>query len=286
MKSGVTTWQELERIGGEALVVVNSEREDERAAAALFDELTLHVSPHAVYVIASSAWQPWLVARGLSPDRLLPCADAEGRDLELNHFLESPPAVLWMLTKRFEVIVGSAPHNMYNEEIKDIFERRACLVVRDGYFLAHTLPQPFVTVLDLPSVLGRFTRREKVEAYKATSREIVDDLFQIWVKHGRPQACDSRHFTDVVNALGTQLGTEVLDFDEVSPIPIEQPDDHQPVVEQALLVADVLRKHDQRLAEADQQRVNAVKLRDAIIDDLRRQLNTPVRRVLRWLAWS
>jgi hypothetical protein len=158
MKPGLFTWNELEPIHGKVLVVVNSVAGDTAPVEALLATIDSHLPAAILHVIATTAWQGWLDRRGIAADRVLIATDDEGRDVELNHFLESPAAVLWTVANQFSCITGTEAHSVYNEEVKDIFERRVLVLLGEGRFLAHTLPNPYVYALDLARLLERCGR--------------------------------------------------------------------------------------------------------------------------------
>ena len=297
----VLTWAELEPFDGNVLVVINSPDDDTDTVEALLMTLERQLPLAVLHVIATPVWQAWLDRRGVAPDCVLIATDEEGRDIELNHFLESPAAFLWSVPKQFLCIVGTAPHSMHNDEVKDIFERRILLLLGDGRFLAHTLPNQYVYVLDLARLLERCGRDLKVQAYERRSRALVDDLHRLWLSSGSPAVADSPDYADVLQVLERQLGPALLAFDEVSPIPLE----HQRITGAFVGIVthfrSVLCEHDRRLSvmiglhaersqaveiregllgELHAERVHAVNVRDEIIDDLRLQLE-PLHRRLR-----
>jgi hypothetical protein len=299
MIPGAYTWDALGSLEGNVLVVINSEDAD--AVAALFAALDRHVPRAVLHVIATRGWRDALETRGLGADRLLLAIDDEGRDVELNHFLESPAAVWWTIQHAFQAIVGSDAHNLYNEEVKDIFEQRALLLLGAAPLLAHTLPNDYVYVFDTTQLVERCGRHVKVQRYERDARAIVDDLYQLWVAGGRQARSDAGGYGDVMAVLGARMGQPLLDYDEEGPIPLS----HEPIAGAlAGVVAhhrSVIGEHDRQLqamtalhAERSQaveiretlikelsaERVEAVNLRDAIIGDLHRQLE-PWHRKLR-----
>lgn len=297
MTTGVTTWDELGRLDGDVLAIVTSPAGDRGAVDALFDELARRVPVSAIHVIAEPAWRARLSDRGISDDRMLLTTDDQGREIELNHFLETPAVVRWAVSRGFGTILGSAAHSQYNEEVKDILEQRVCLLLGDGCFLAHTLPGPYVFRFDLPGMLHRLNREPALEAYTAACRALVDDLYRIWRRDGAPSTCDDPGFSDVVPALARHLGPAVLGFDEASPIPIPRGDTAGGVAgfvthlrqvlferdEHLSVQTDALVARDSRIAELHAERVSAVNLRDTIIDELRRDQETVLQRLRRKL---
>jgi len=221
---GLTTWLDVAAIDGNVLLIVNSAPGDESEAGRVFDALDGCVQPSRLYVIATPEWLGWLGRRGWSGDRVLLALDAVGDALELNYFLESAEALRWIVARRFAAVIGSAPHNLYNEEVKDIFERRVGIMLGPARFLLHTLPNPYVFSLSLPDLLQRFNRGRKAAEYGAVSRALIDDLHRAWAESGKPSVCDARSFDDAVGALERHLGANVLSWDEASPIPLDPPD--------------------------------------------------------------
>ncbi len=222
--SGLATWNDVAAIDGNVLLIINSPAGDERAFGRVLDELEGRVLPERLHIVAASDWHGWLRNRGWSDARVLFSADAAGRELELNYFLESPAALRWIVTRQFSAVVGSAPHNLYNEEVKDIFERRVGIFLGGGRFLAHTLPQPYVFVLELADLLQRFNRGRKADDYAAVCRAMIDDLYRLWVEGGKPPVSDGRSCDGLTAVLARHLGSDALSWDEVSPIPLRRPD--------------------------------------------------------------
>ena len=287
MTAGITTWGELGRLDGDVLAIVNSPADDRAAVDALFDELARRVEEPAVHVVADPAWRAYLSDRGISADRMLLTIDDQGREIELNHFLETPAVLRWAATRQFGTIIGSAIHGAHNEEVKEILEQRVCLLLGGGCFLAHTLPGPWVFRFDLPALLHRLNRAAKVGAYTAACRALVDDLHRIWRRDGAPSRCDDPGFSDVVPALTRHLGPAVLAFDEVAPIPIPQAGSADGLVRFVTHLRQVLVERDDhfaRMAELHAERVSAVILRDTIIEELRRDQETVMQRLRRKLG--
>ena len=280
MTAGITTWGELGRLDGDVLAIVTSPADDRAAVDALFDELDRRVEVPAVHVVAGPAWRAYLSDRGIPVDRMLLTIDDQGREIELNHFLETPAVLRWAATRRFGTILGSAVHGAHNEEVKDILEQRVCLLLGGGCFLAHTLPGPYVFRFDLPALLHRLSRAPKVEAYTAACRALMDDLHGIWRREGAAATSDDPSFDDVVPALVRHLGPALLAFDEASPIPLPRSDTGDGLVRFVMHLQQLLVERDEQLAE----RVSAVALRDTIIEELRRDQETVMQRLRRKLA--
>jgi hypothetical protein len=220
---GVATWQELAGIDGNVLLIVNSPAADVHAVERVFDALAERVPPSRLHVIATAGWSGWLSKRGWSDDRVLLGADTADGELELNYFLETAEALRWTGTGRFAAIIGSAPHNLYNEEIKDTFEQRVGVILGAGRFLTHTLPQPYLFSFTLADLLQRFNRDRKAAAYVVTCRAVVNDAYRLWTESSKGNTGDGLPFDDVTAALERHLGSGVLTWDEASPIPIDRP---------------------------------------------------------------
>lgn len=301
MTPGITTWDEIGRLHGSVLAIINSPPEDRQTVATLFDQLQASAAGCALHVIAGREWRAWLKARHVPDDRVLVSEDAAGTSLELNHFLDSPNVTMWTAARRFEQVIGSAPHAVYNDEVKDIFERRLTLLVGAGRYLAHTLPNPYVFVLDLPALLVRLARRHKMEEYAATCRALVGELHRLWIDLGapdvpadpvRPPDAPALETTAAFDVVRRHLRPDLLAFDEAAPIALSQPDLSHAFADVVLHLQQTLREHDEQLAdrsdavtareaiiaEIQAERVAAVNLRDTIIENLRREQETMVQR--------
>ncbi len=219
MTPGFTWWDGLEPIPGRALLIVNSlpGRADEVSAA--YREMD-RLAGDALHIVAPISWREWITERSsVVGDRLLFAVDEQGRELELNYFLETA-AFEWISSKSFAVITGTAPHSLYNDTVHSILEQRVALLLRDGAFLAHALPERGVYVFDLPSMVERFGRDHKIESYRHWCRALIDDLHREWIALGAPGAIDNDGTTTAVDAvLGKHLGPQMLAFDERGPIP-------------------------------------------------------------------
>jgi hypothetical protein len=301
MTPGLFRWDELEPIAGNILVAINAADADVEAVEGLLASLELYQPSAVVHVVAARRWESRLAGRGVATDRVLLATDEEGRDVELNHFLESPAAVRWCAAQAFRCFVGAEAHSVHNDEVKDIFERRVLLLLGDGLFLAHTLPNPYVYVFDAARLLERCGRDLKLQAYQQTSRAIVDDLHRLWLASGSPAVADGPDYTDVMQVLERRLGAPLLAYDEVGPIPLEHTRITGAFADLVAHLRSVVSEHDRQLkvmtdlhaerseaveirerllAELSAERVEAVNLRDKIIEDLHLQLQ-PWHRKLR-----
>lgn len=294
MTPGFTTWEAVGSIEDNVLLVVNSRSDDEAAVAAVVDELVRR-APRTLHVIAAASWREWMIEHGIDGERALYASDADGHDIELNHFLESSVAIRWMLPKAFQIVVGSAAHSVFNDEVKEIFEQRVALFLGDGHLLAHALPETGLYVFDLASVLHRLGRVPKRERYQARCRDLIDDFHRMWRDQGCPQVADDVDSREVVGVLGAHLGAAVMAFDERNETPLTSGDDTaggaahlmrhvEDVLHLHSLHAshlqDVIHARDEALAERNE----AVNIRDAIIEQLRAELNTPLNRLKRWVS--
>ena len=179
--NGLGTWGD---VSCRVLFVVNSPAERVDEVSAVLDRL-----PQAdVHVIAPLEWQSWLEARALEPDRIRYARDSSGRAIELNYFLEQFETTGWILRQSFDFVTGSVPHSLYNEEIKSPLEIRVGATLGQGRFVAHALPGPFLYLLTRGDLIVRQGRARKVAAYSAMTRALVDDLQASWAAAGRPVA--------------------------------------------------------------------------------------------------
>ena len=298
MTPGITTWDEIGCLNGPVLAIINSPADDQQAVATLFDRLRESAAGCALHVIAGREWRGWLEARHVPDDRVLVSVDASGTGLELNHFLDSPTVTMWTAARRFEQVIGSAPSAVYNDEVKDIFERRLTLLIGDGRYLAHTLPNPYVFVLDLPALLVRLARRHKLAEYAATCRALADDLHRFWTDLGSPDVADEHDSSARLETSGAfeivrrHLRSDLLAFDEAAPVPLSKPDLSHAFADVVAHLQQTLREHDEQLADRSEavaareaiiaeiqaERIAAVNLRDTIIENLRREQETIIQR--------
>lgn len=267
MTPTVSTWEELGRRSGNVLLVVNSADGAEAEVGDACDRLA--ACGDALHVIAPWRWRHWMRARGIGRDRALYARDCDGSEVEINYFLESMPALGWIDARRFALTAGSAPHNLYNEEVKEIFEQRAALFVGRGLFVAHALPQPYLYVFDQPALFARQARYAKVERFKTLSRAIVDDCYRIWREQQSPAVSDGNGPADLSAILNAHLGEAFLEFDEASPIAL--PREHL-----ARSSADATARFTEVAAHLGE----ALRERDGVIARLER---APAIRLRRWL---
>jgi len=213
--TGIATWDDVGPIAGHVLLIVNSALGDTKSVDQIVDTLILRTNARDLFVVAAPRWKRHLTAKGLRRSQILTT-----RDLELNFFLQTRKALKWLVRKRFAVVVGSAAHSRYNEEVKDIFEQRVAAFLGNGRFLAHALPNPYLYVLGGHDLVQRLCRDAKLRAYTSTCRDLVRDLFAVWRRNGSPASADDAVFDDVIEPLERQLGAEIFAFDEASPIRI------------------------------------------------------------------
>jgi hypothetical protein len=298
---GFATWDDVRDVRGAVLLVVNSLPGHDTEVVAAFDamrELTLG----ALHVIAPPTAREQMAACGVADDQVHYSVDQHGRELEVNHFLEMPNILAWAAEQRFELIAGTAPHSLYNDEIKPIFEQRVALLLRIGRFVAHALPERGLYLFDLPALVQRFDRESKTRAYVASCRDLVADLHRVWVAKGSPGFSDQRDRSDIEQLLAAHIGPDVLRFDEYGTIPIRSGADAGEATAHVLRhLGDVLRqRHDELAAttlqlhatEAERARVleernEAVAVRDRMISTLSAESNmTTFERLRRWLTRS
>ena len=129
MTTGIATWDDVGPIAGHVLLIVNSALGDTKSVDQIVDTLILRTNARDLFVVAAPRWKRHLTAKGLRRSQILTT-----RDLELNFFLQTRKALKWLVRKRFAVVVGSAAHSRYNEEVKDIFEQRVAAFLGSGQF--------------------------------------------------------------------------------------------------------------------------------------------------------
>jgi hypothetical protein len=265
---GITTWPAIDTIQGNALLVINSPIADAQRVGEVLDTLEARTRPGGVHVIADPEWASWLAARNMPAERsLLAVAKTSGRPVEVNHFLVAAETLLWAVPKAFEVIVGSTPHNQYNEEIQTVFEQRVSLLLGDGVLLAHCLPLPYVYVFDAAALVHRFGREARVREYQAHARRLVDDLYRLWQERGKPAVEDGDRYDASLAVIERHLGRDVVTFDEESPIVIPQRavDEGEEGARLLAHLREQLHTRDLLVAE----RSEAVEIRDRLLAQIR-----------------
>ena len=248
------------------LLIINSPAGDESAAAVVLDQLTCRVQNDRLHVIATPVWDRWLNTRGWSDARVLFSIDAAGRELEINYFLENLETLRWIAARQFAIVLGSAAHNVYNEEVKELFEQRVGIFLGRSIFLAHALPQLHIFALGLGDLLQRLNRSRKAAEYHAASRALIGDLQALWIERGRPARDDTWTFDEAAGMLERHLGQDILSWDEQSAIPVPRLDVTETAAEFVRYVESVFH----RAAEASDARVADL---NAIIADVRSRLS-------------
>jgi hypothetical protein len=282
MKVGVTTWDEAGDLGDRVLFVVNSRDDDRAEVDAAFDRVRLSC-PADPFVVAPVSWIDWTRRKGLPDARVLVARDMHGDHVDVNGFLVGAVAFRWIQPKGVRVIVGSSPHALHNDEIKDVFERSVTLLLRDGVFLAHTLPSPYIYVFDVPHLLRRMSRSVKIDAYRSTTRALIDGWYRMWKASGSPAGSTGTGAAtaDVLAIARAHLGDAALDGREESPLPLTHVDELRAVGGYITALHEVIVARDAAFAE----RSEAVVVRDAIIAELRATLESmPTYRLRRWLG--
>ena len=224
------TWPQMQRLEQPVLLVLNSAPNAQGEIAQIIERLAALTSVDELRVIGPSALQKDVQQLGVRKRHYLP-ARVGRDDLELYYFLETPPALRWIAELAPKTVVGSSPHNMYNEEVKDLFEMRVAAILHEAVLLAHSLPNAYVYVLETQDLLARAARKQKVDAYRASVGALLEDFHQQWVDLGRPGFDDRQNFADVETTFARHLGPAVLTYDEVSPIPIARADASSPDVD-------------------------------------------------------
>ena len=276
LNPGVTTWDELRPPDGNVLLIVNSVPGDREPVALALSELERYAGPAALHVVADPSWGPWFGARGLSGARVRLTDDDNEQSVDLNHFLESPAATLWIVPRQFRVIVGSSAHSLYNEEVKEIFEQRVCLLLGDGRFIAHALPHRYLAILDLAALVRRFGRRERTDEYLGRCRSLVQDCHAAWLGQGSPRPSDSRPALDMLKLVGRHFGNQILQFDEGAPAPMDHGSEPKDLETLGLYYRTVLHAHDETLTALYHERNQAVALRDRMLAELQAERNQAV----------
>jgi hypothetical protein len=221
--ASLTTWDEAGSLGDGVLFIVNSRDDNREEADATFARVS-RASGAPPCVVAPASWRDWVRSKGVADAHSLFAEDISGGFLELNHFLWSVSALRWIRSNRVRVVIGSSPHQLHNYEVKEIFEQRVALFLRDGVFLAHTLPAPYLYQFDLPHLLRRMARASNTELYLSTSRAIVDDWYRLWRASGSPATCDSADFNSELAVVRNHLGDPVLAADEELPVSLPRTD--------------------------------------------------------------
>jgi hypothetical protein len=266
MTVGLTTWSELGPPSGEVLVIINSPEDDRLPVDAFFRQLYGWTRSSTVHVIAPLAWRDWVKRQGIPEDRVLLAAAGDGSPYDLATFLTTPEVFRWVTARAVGVIAGTTPHNRYNDQVQEIFERRVAVLLGDGYLLAHTAPYPFVYVFDAPAVVRRLVRGEALLEYRTVCGRVVGDLHARWVSEGSPVVNDDPSFTAEQQELARHLGSDLLAFDEASAIPIQRTMSGQTIAEMLAEVRASLADAGRRLEEGvwtleHQQRGGSLKTR-------------------------
>lgn len=259
----LTTWHEMQPLPRSILVVVNSHWHNEDEVSRLFERLRSQDGT-ALHVVAPPAWRNRVAAEGIGAGHFQAAADAHGNELELNYFLEWPATLRWLASLDIQAVVGTTPHAQYNDYVNDIFEQRVALLLRQGVFLAHTLPQPYVYVFDAAGLLRRMDRLAALDQYRSACKSIVDDCYRLWRVEGSPAVSDRSDRRDVIDVLTTRLGPAILGFDEASPIPLQRPHDNTRLATFVAHLNDAIAERQRLLDE----RIEAVQIRDDIIKQM------------------
>lgn len=186
MTRGIGSW---DAISGRSLVIVNSPPEHGEAVAGVLRALQSRAAD-GLSIIAPRSWRPLLLDLGCDGDEVLYAVREDGQDYELNFFLEQLGTLHWILSRQFSCVIGTAPHSLYNEEVKDTLEQRVALFLGRGTFVAHAWPKPFLYFLELADLILRFDRSRVTREYGAVTRALIADLHRAWLDGGRPAQAD------------------------------------------------------------------------------------------------
>jgi hypothetical protein len=212
------SWSDLGRSDGNALLIVNSPDDARDQVSHALGALSA-ITGGELHVVANPTWREFLSQRGVPPHHVMSTETSSGV-VEINHFLETSDLLGWAHNCALRLVTGSAPHNPYNMEVKEIFEQRALLLLGNGDFLAHSLPGPYVYLFDAPSLVARFGRSRKVLDYLDKRDALLSELHALWKAEGRPAVSDSDDFGAVTDAIARHLGPEILNYDEQRPMPL------------------------------------------------------------------
>jgi len=211
----ITTWSKF-RLGidDKLLLICNSPVQELSNVSFLLEHLEKIIPQDRIYVVANSSWKEYFVEnKSISEQRILfTCVDSQ--ELELNFFLENYKFLQWLDSIRPEFVIGSVAHSLYNDEVKYIFEQKISFCLRQGTFIAHTLPQEYLYLLDQEDIVKRLSRLSKIEEYQSISNSIVDDFYKLWVERGQPEIDDREDFIEENTLLSKYLGSEVFYLDE------------------------------------------------------------------------
>ena len=212
---GISNWTEL---SGRVLVVVNSTLARTDEVAGVFARVRERASA-PLRIIAPGAWRPWLESQGLINGDVLFALDSAGVELELNYFLEQIDTLHWITSAPPDLILGTAPHSLYNDEIKSVFEQRVALCLGEGRLVAHAWPSPYVYLLNLGDVILRFDRHRREHAYAGSAAALVSALHRQWMASGQPDRADGG-VPETDPALTAHLGP-LMQFDEDRGEPVD-----------------------------------------------------------------
>ena len=272
MRPGITTWDDLPPVGGNVLLIINSPAGADREVSAACERFA--AAGAALHVVAAPSWRARLASQGIPEERTLFTVDERNDELELNYFLETDTALSWIWPRRFALVAGSGPHNLYNEEIKDIFEERASVFLRDGMFVAHTLPAPYLYLFDLAGMFARLGRGAKLARYDATTRRLIGDCYELWRAVGSPVRSDDADHSGVMAIVRRHLGSSLVDFDEETPIRLSPASGAETAAAAVVM----------RLGDVVQARDEALNL--PIAAAAQRDVARRLRRMKRWLSAS
>jgi hypothetical protein len=212
---GCTTWDALGRVRTPVLLIVNSRPADVPEIEAAITALTTVAAVRDLRVVAPVAAVPLVGRLGVVSEHIRP-ATVHGAELELNFFLEHEQAFEWVARHRPATFMGTAPHSLYNEEVKEIFESRVLMFLGGGTLLAHVLPAPFLYRLRAQDLIVRSERPAKLLAYRTLTDQLLADFHAQWIARGAPAQDDTPDYRDVADTFARHFGRQSLTYDEQS----------------------------------------------------------------------
>ena len=275
------TWNEFVPMPERVLLIINSQPNDYSSVDLVMEALGKLIPIQSLLVVGNSYWQDYLIKKTEIPKAQILFSCIQNQELELNYFLENSLTISWIKRHKPQLITGSLAHNLYNEEVKEVFEKRICLFIEDGVFLAHSLPNEYLYILRIRDLFERFSRQKKIDIYKAKSEAIVDEFYHLWIKEGKPAIDDRIGFEEEKNILYKHLGKDLDAFDETGEIPLENID---VLTDVADYWNSTLSSYLVKLENEIIQRESLQAEHNALLDEINNIMKTyPFIRILRWV---